>query len=78
MPTIVMGITGAVKKVGTLPISDHRVLWIRATVAVLAVIGAGLTQYAGGDVMDGGLVETAILALFNAAAATWLYATTKK
>jgi len=72
-PAIVTAVTGYIKKLGTLPIADNRVLWIRAIVAVLALIGAGLTQVVGGEALDGGLVEAAILALFNAAAATWLY-----
>jgi len=72
-PVAVTWVTGVAKQLGTLPTADNRVLWIRAIVAVLAVVGAVLTQLAGGSVLEPGVVETAILALFNAGAATWLY-----
>lgn len=77
MPVAVMWVTGIVKNVQPIPQQTNRVLWVRAVVAVLAVIGAILTQIAGGDVLNPGLVETAVLALFNAGAATWLYTSRK-
>ena len=73
MPVAVTWATNYVKQIKPLPEADNRVLWVRAAVAVLAVLGAVLTQVAGGAVVDGGLVETAILAVFNAGMATWLY-----
>lgn len=77
-PVVVTYVTGWVKQIGTLPEASNRVVWIRAVVAILALVGAGLTQWSGGETLDSALVETAVLAVFNAIAATWLYYVSKK
>lgn len=77
MPIVVRYATSLVKGVGVIAMSANRVAWVRALVAVLALAGALLTQMIGGPIVDEALVETALLALFNAVGATWLYFKTK-
>lgn len=74
MPWIVKGLTSRIKGLGGLPVLAHRVAIIRAVVAVLGLLGACLSVYVGdlADI-DGGVVETAVLAVYNAGVATWLY-----
>lgn len=73
MPVIVSYSANIVKQLQAVKLADNRVLIIRALVAVLAVIGSGLSAWVGDTVFDAGLVEIAVLAVFNAGAATWLY-----
>lgn len=76
-PVVVKWITNSIKKMGTLPTAEYRVLWIRFIVAALALIGAMFTTSLGGE-FDPTLVDTALLTLFNALGATWLYYWEKK
>lgn len=73
MPVVVSSGTNWIKKLKTINLSSNRVFWIRAVVAVLALVGATLTFMVDGTPVDPSLIETVLLALFNAAAATWLY-----
>jgi anti-sigma factor RsiW len=78
MPWLVKGATSYVKQVGPVPMLPHRVLVVRAIVAVLALAGAVLSVWLGDlNQVDGALVETAALAVFNALVATWLYVSEK-
>ena len=74
MPWIVKTVTGNLKQLKPIPDLGHRVLIIRAIVAVLSLFGAVLSVQIGDlNEIDGALVETAALAVFNALMATWLY-----
>ena len=73
MPVIVTGATSQIKKLKSIELSNLRVLWIRAVVAVLAIAASTLTLMVDGGEFDVSLVEAAIYAIFNAGVATWLY-----
>ena len=74
MPWLVKWTTGKIKEVGPIPVMAYRVAIIRAIVAVLSLLGAVLSVWVGDlHEIDGALVETAALAIFNALMATWLY-----
>lgn len=78
MPVIVTNATSAVKRLKTIKLSDHRIAIIRAVVAVLSLLAAALSTMVGDGVFDQTLVETAVLAVFNAVGATALYYYAKK
>jgi hypothetical protein len=74
MPWLVKWTTGKVKEIGPIPMLAYRVAIVRAIVAVLSLAGAVLSVTIGDlNEVDGALVETAAIAVFNALMATWLY-----
>jgi hypothetical protein len=79
MPFLVKSSTEYFKTLKPIPTAAHRVLIIRAVVAVLSLFGAVLSVTIGDlNKVDGALVETAAIAVFNALMATWLYYGPKK
>lgn len=77
MPFIVKVLTQWTKQIRPIPsLNGHRILVVRAIVAVYALGGAILTVLVGdmpaGEI-DPSLIETAVLSVFNAVVATWLY-----
>ena len=78
MPFVIKGSTDVIKQTGAIINSERRVLLVRMIVAVMAVIGAGLTASVGGVAFDATLIEQAVLAIFNFVAATYIYHFTKK
>lgn len=78
-PFVVRYATSIVKAVPMIAnAASWRIPVIRALVAVLSLIAAVLTQMLGEGEVDPALVDTAVLTVFNAAVATWLYARSKK
>lgn len=77
MPFAVKYATGFAKNLGNLPVNEHRVAIIRGIVALLAVVGAILTQALGEGQLDPTLLETSIYTIFNGVFATWLYISEK-
>ena len=78
MPFVIKGSTDVIKKAESVVNSERRVLLVRMIVAIMAVIGAGLTASVGDGVFDVSLLEQAGLTIFNFAAATYIYHFTKK
>ncbi len=79
MPWIVKASTSYFKELGQIPMMAHRVLIVRAIVAVLSLLGAVLSLTIGDlNEIDGALIETTALAVFNALTATFLYYGNKK
>ena len=77
MPTIVMKATNSIKELRQIKLSGSRVMWIRAVVAVLSLVGAILTYLVGGAEVDGSLIEAAIVAVVTAGVTTYQYSKTK-
>lgn len=77
MPVVVMFLTNQTKRLSLIEKSNNRVLWIRALVAVLALLGSIATWWIGDGELDQSLFETTVLAVFNAGVATYLYYKTK-
>lgn len=77
MPFVIKGSTDIIKRTEAIVYNERRVLLVRMMVAIMAVIGAGLTASVGDAVFDVSLIEQAILAIFNFAAATFIYHKTK-
>jgi hypothetical protein len=80
-PIIVAGITQLVKTLPIIAAASLRVPIIRAIVAVLSLITAIMLLILGDithEEFDPGLVETAVLAVFNALSATGIWYFTKK
>lgn len=78
VPFLVKSATSYFKELGPIPMLPYRVLVVRALVALLALAGAVLQVTLGElDAVDGALVETAMLTVFNALVATWLYVSKK-
>lgn len=74
MPWLVKATTNQVKELGPIPMLPYRITIVRAIVAVLSLFGAVLSVTIGDlNEIDGALVETAAIAVFNALVATWLY-----
>lgn len=73
MPFVVKGVTNWAKQLASIPLMTYRVTIVRAIVAVLSVVGAILSQWIGETQLDPELVQTAALAVLNAAVATWFY-----
>lgn len=74
MPWLVKATTNYVKEIGPIPMLAYRVTVVRAIVAVLSLGGAVLSVTIGDlNEIDGALVETAFIAVFNAIMSTWLY-----
>ena len=79
MPWIVRASTTYFKELGQIPMMAHRVLIVRAIVAVLSLLGAVLSLTIGDlNTIDSQLIETTALAVFNALTATFLYYGNKK
>lgn len=74
MPWLVTHTTQYLKALKPVPMLEHRVLIVRAIVAVLSLFGAVLSVTIGDlNTVDPALIETAALTVFNALVATWLY-----
>lgn len=73
MPAAVSGVTSYAKTLAGIPLSENRVAIVRGIVALLSLVGALLTQWIGGDAIDGGTVETLLLTIWNGAVATFIY-----
>lgn len=74
MPWLITTTTGYLKELKPVPMLAYRVTIVRAIVAVLSLFGAVLSVTIGDlNTIDGALVETAAIAVFNALVATWLY-----
>ena len=73
MPFLVTGVAGSIKGLPVIAGAAWRVAAIRGVVAILSLIGAVLTQVAGGPAVDISMVETTLLTAVNGVAATAIY-----
>lgn len=78
MPFAVQKITELLKQIRIISWSQHRVLWVRALVCVLSLLGSVLTFMIGGSEVESTFVENAVLAIFTASVATIQHLNTKK
>lgn len=78
MPFAVQSATGLLKRIPVVVWSEHRVLWVRAIVVILSLLGSIFTFMVGGSEVDSTLIENAILAIFTACVATLQHLNAKK